>query len=90
MNKREKLEKKVADAKHMSKPEADNAVVVRDADGRWLYEMYTAGHKVQVNDPDVIEGMGSNRKITLKTPDSERPLGVDETIISFHSRTDLP
>ena len=41
---REKLERKVADAKHMSKPDAENAVVVRDADGHWIFEMYTAGH----------------------------------------------
>ena len=41
---REKLERKVADAKHMSKPVAENAVVVRNADGRWIFELYTAGH----------------------------------------------
>ncbi len=44
---REKLEKKIADAKHMSKPNAENALVVRDADGRWIFEMYTAGHAVE-------------------------------------------
>ena len=44
---REKLEKKIADAKHMSKPDAENAVVVRDADGRWIFELYTAGHAVE-------------------------------------------
>jgi hypothetical protein len=43
---REKLEKKVADAKHMSKPNAENAIVVRDANGRWIFEIYTAGHTV--------------------------------------------
>jgi hypothetical protein len=43
---REELEKKVANAKHMSKPNADNAVVVRDADGRWLFEIYTVGHTI--------------------------------------------
>ena len=43
---REKLEKKIAEAKHMSKPDAENAMVVRDADGRWIFEMYTAGHTV--------------------------------------------
>ena len=43
---REKLEKKVTDAKHMSKPDAENAIVIRDADGRWIFEMYTAGHTV--------------------------------------------
>ncbi len=43
---REELEKKIADAKHMSKPDADNVVVVRDADGRWIFEIYTAGHTV--------------------------------------------
>jgi hypothetical protein len=40
------LEKKIADAKHMSKPNAENAMVVRDADGRWIFELYTAGHTV--------------------------------------------
>jgi hypothetical protein len=43
---REKLEKRIADAKHMSKPNAENAIVVRDANGRWIFEMYTAGHTV--------------------------------------------
>ena len=43
---RKKLEKKIADAKHMSKPDAENAVVVRDANGRWIFEIYTAGHTV--------------------------------------------
>ncbi len=43
---RQELEKKVADAKHMSKPDAENAIVIRDADGRWIFEMYTAGHTV--------------------------------------------
>jgi len=44
---REELEKKVANAKHMSKPDADNAVVVRDPDGRCLFEIYTVGHTVE-------------------------------------------
>ena len=43
---RKKLEKKIADARHMSKPDAENAVVVRDANGRWIFEIYTAGHTV--------------------------------------------
>jgi hypothetical protein len=43
---RDELEKKVANAKHMSKPDAEHAVVVRDADGRWLFEIYTVGHTV--------------------------------------------
>ena len=43
---REELGKKIADAKHMSKPNAENAIVVRDADGRWVFELYTAGHTV--------------------------------------------
>jgi hypothetical protein len=43
---REELEKKIADARHMSKPNAENAMVVRDADGRWIFELYTAGHTV--------------------------------------------
>ena len=41
---RKELEKKVADAKHMSKPDAGNTTVVRDADGRWIFEIYTVGH----------------------------------------------
>jgi hypothetical protein len=40
----EKLKETIADAKHMSKPDAENATVVRDADGRWIFEIYTAGH----------------------------------------------
>ena len=44
---REKLEKKIADAKHMSKPDAEHAIVVRDVDGRWLFEIYTTGHTVE-------------------------------------------
>ena len=43
---RAKLEKKVADARHMSKPDAENATVVRDADGRWIFEIYTVGHTI--------------------------------------------
>ena len=43
---REELEKKVANAKHMSKPNADNVTVVPDADGRWIFEIYTMGHTV--------------------------------------------
>ena len=43
---REELEKKIADAKDMSKPDAENALVVRDVDGRWIFELYTAGHTV--------------------------------------------
>ena len=45
---REELEKKITDAKHMSKPNAENAIVVRDANGRWIFEMYTVGHTVGV------------------------------------------
>lgn len=33
----EKLYKKVADAIHMSKPTADHVMVVRDANGRWIF-----------------------------------------------------
>ena len=44
---RKELEKKIADANHMSKPDAENAIVVRDADGRWIFEIYTAGHAVE-------------------------------------------
>ena len=44
---RRELEKKVADAKHMSKPDAENTIVVRDASGRWIFEFYLAGHTVR-------------------------------------------
>ena len=45
--KRKELEQKITEAKHMSKPDAENAVVVRDASGRWICEIYTAGHKIK-------------------------------------------
>ena len=44
---RKKLESKVADAKYMSKPEAENTIVLRDANGRWIFEVYPAGHTVK-------------------------------------------
>ena len=44
---RQKLERKVAAAKHMSKPSAENATVLRDANGRWIFEVYLAGHTVE-------------------------------------------
>ena len=45
---RQKLESKVAAAKHMSKPDVENAIVVRDANGRWIFEVYPAGHTVKI------------------------------------------
>ena len=42
-----KLVEKIARAKHMSKPDADNATVLRDAEGRWVLEIYTAGHSLE-------------------------------------------
>lgn len=36
---RQRLEQKVRDARHMSKPEGDNVIVFR-AHGRWLFEVY--------------------------------------------------
>ncbi len=48
---REDLKQKITDAKHMSKPDAKNAIVVRDANGRWIFEMYTAGHTAEVTIP---------------------------------------
>ena len=45
---RKKLESKVAAAKHMSKPGAENATVLRDANGRWIFEVYLAGHTVNI------------------------------------------
>ena len=44
---RKKLESKVAAAKYMSKPEAENTIVVRDANGRWIFEVYLPGHTVK-------------------------------------------
>ncbi len=46
---RKKLERKVAAAKYMSKPDAKNAIVVRDANGRWIFEAYIAGHTVEIS-----------------------------------------
>ena len=44
---RQQLESKVAAAKYMSKPEAENTIVVQDAHGRWIFEVYPAGHTVK-------------------------------------------
>lgn len=41
------ITQKVADAKHMSKPAADNVRTVYDAEGRRVFEIYTAGHKIK-------------------------------------------
>ena len=38
------IERRVAEAKYMSKPEAQNSMVVRDANGRWIFEVYLQGH----------------------------------------------
>ena len=46
---RKKLERKIADAKYLSKPDAENTVVVRDANGRWILELYLAGHTVEIS-----------------------------------------
>ena len=46
---RKQLESKVAAAKHMSKPDAENAIVVRDANGRWIFEVYLPGHTVRIS-----------------------------------------
>jgi len=46
---RKKLEIKVAAAKHPSKPDAENTIVVRDANGRWIFEVYPAGHTVKIS-----------------------------------------
>ena len=46
---RKQLESKVAAAKHMSKPDAKNTVVVRDANGRWIFEVYLSGHTVKIS-----------------------------------------
>ena len=44
------LEKKISEAKHSSKPDASNTVVLYDKIGDWVLEIYTKGHKVKVND----------------------------------------
>ncbi len=49
---RKGLEKKIAEAKHAGKPDADNTVVLYDKDGRWVLEIYTAKHKVKTNGVD--------------------------------------
>jgi len=41
---RKELEQKVADAKYTSKPDAENALVVRGTNGHWIFEIYLAGH----------------------------------------------
>ena len=46
---RQKLESKVAAAKYMSKPDAENTIVVRDANGRWIFEVYPVGHTVRIS-----------------------------------------
>ena len=46
---RKRLERKVADAEYLSKPDAENTVVVRDANGRWILELYLAGHTVEIS-----------------------------------------
>ena len=43
---RQELENKIADANHMSKPDAEETIVVRDASGRWIFEFYLVGHTV--------------------------------------------
>ena len=47
LEQREDLERKISESNHMSKPDADNATVVYDKDGRWIFEMYTADHEVK-------------------------------------------
>ena len=46
---RKQLESKVAAAKYMSKPNAENAIVARDANGRWIFEVYLPGHTVRIS-----------------------------------------
>lgn len=42
------ITKRVAKAKHMSKPPGSpNTVVLRDATGRWVCEIYTVGHTLK-------------------------------------------
>ena len=46
---RKQLENKVAAARYMSKPKAENTIVVRDANGRWIFEVYLPGHTVRIS-----------------------------------------
>lgn len=69
MGKREELEKKIADAKHMSKPDAENAVVLRDATGRWICEIYTVGHTVNANEDKQMDMFESLKTITEANAD---------------------
>ena len=46
---RKRLESKIAAAKYMSKPDAKNTIVVGDANGRWIFEVYPAGHTVKIS-----------------------------------------
>jgi hypothetical protein len=46
---REAVKKRIADANHLSKPDAKNAMVVRDAEGNWLFEIYyPEGHPFSI------------------------------------------
>ena len=47
MSNRDRIKQKVANAKHQRKPE--EAVVVRDANGNWIFEVYMPQHSVQDN-----------------------------------------
>jgi len=47
---RRELEKKIADSNHMSKPDAENVVVLYDRTGRWILEICTAGHTLKANE----------------------------------------
>jgi len=51
-DRREALEKKVARAKHMGKPDAENASTFRDVTGRWIFELYTGS----IRRPEVCNG----------------------------------
>jgi len=44
---RKELERKIADSNHMSKPDAENVIVLYDRDGRWILEICTAGHTLK-------------------------------------------
>jgi hypothetical protein len=40
MNNRERVKKRIKDAKHLRKPDAENTTVFRDKQGRWIFEVY--------------------------------------------------
>jgi len=44
------LEKHIANCKHQSKPEKENVTTFYNREGRWIFEVYSAGHTVKFGD----------------------------------------